>query len=489
MAQETGAAFLRARAISAARWTAIWMVANKVMHAATTIVLARALSHGEFGAIALLTLVSTATSLCQDFGTSAGLIYRQEEEQQTAGFVLAFQLAVGLGLMALMLAGADLFARFFANPVLAPALRVLAIAHLVLPFVSVPVARLERALDYRGRTIVDLSGGTMNAVVVVVLAATGFGVWAFVWATLAGRATAAAVAALGYRRPVSFAFTRRLVRETLAYSRYVYGETVLWYASVNVDDVLVGRLLGTPALGIYKLAFSTAVMPANAVGALTRVAFPAFARIRDDRVLLAHAFLRATEYCVMIGVPVFAVLGLLAEPLVDLVYGERWLAAAPVLMLLAPYGVLWLAATMLGDVIKASGAVRALFWINAGRAILLLGCLLWAVHWGVIGVAVAVLVVAGLTRVVQFVVVARTLHIPAAGFRAAFAPTVLAGGAMTAVVVVVRSSLPPLPPVLDIVLHAVLGVATYVLALVAVSRARVVELFDLIRAAAMAQQR
>ncbi len=475
---------LRARAISAARWTTIWVAANKGLHVVTTVVLARTLAQAEFGAMALLTVLVTAGALCQEFGTGAGLIYRREDEEQTAGFVLSFQVIAGILLILLAFAAADPVARFFGNPVLAPALRVLSLSYLLAPFAGVPLARLEKALDYRGKVLVDLGGAAAQTLVVVALALAGLGLWSFVWGMLAGKLVSAGLVWLGWRRPVSLAFTARLARQTLAYSRYIFGELMLWFVSVNVDDLIVGRLLGTSALGVYKVGFSTAVMPANSVGALTRVAFPAFARIRDDLPLLRRAFLRSTEYCVMIGTPVFALLGILAQPLVVTVYGERWSAAAPVLQVLAPYAVLWVAATMVADLFKACGAVRALFWINAGRAVVLVGALLPVARWGVMGVALAVLGVAVATRAVQFYVVSRVLGLAIADYQATFGPTLAATGVMTVAVMAARAALPALPPALDLVLHAALGGGLYLATAAWLSRARVVELFGLLRTAA-----
>lgn len=485
MIPETSVTELRTRAISAARWTTIWLVANKILHVLTTVVLARTLAQGEFGAIALLTVLVSAGTLCQEFGTGAWLVYRRGGEAEAAGFALAFQFGVGLLLIGAFLGGAGLVAAFFDNPVLAPGLRALSLTYVLSPLASVPLARLEKALDYRGRAIVDLAGAAVHAAVVTGLAVNGWGLWSFVWGTIAGKAASAAVASLGYRAAVSFAGTLRLAREALAYSRYVFGEVMLWFVSVNVDDLLVGRLLGTSALGIYKIGFSTAVMPAHSVGALTRVAFPAFARIREDRVLLRSAFLRSTEYCVMVGAPVFALLSVLAQPLVVTVYGERWLDAVPVLQVLAPYALLWVAATMVGDLFKAAGAVRAMFWINAGRAVLLVACLPVAAHGGVIGVASAVLGVAVVTRIVQFGLIARLLGLGAGDYLGIFAPALGAATAAMLAVLGARASLPSLEPVVELAAGGVLGSVVYLVVLALVSRRRVVELLALARAAAM----
>ena len=474
---------LRSQAVVAARWTGVQLVAGRAVSVATTILLARALLAEELGVIAILTVALNAGFLVQEFGTGPALIYRREDEAATAGFVLAFQLAVGGALAVVFIAAAGPLGVFFRSPMLAPALRVGSAAFLLAPFSAVPLAGLEKALDYRRRALVESARVIAQAAVTITLAFLGLGVWSFVWGLLAGRLLGGLLL-VDIWRAFSWRFGRRIAREILGYGRFAFGEVMLWFVSVNIDDVLVGRLLGTRALGVYKLGFSTVAAPASSVGALTRVAFPAFTRIRDDVPALRRAYVRATEYCAMLGIPLFALIGLLAAPGVTVVYGARWAEAVPVLQVLAPYGMLWVAALLVSDVFKAVGRVRVLFWLNVVRVALLVGGLLLAVRFGVIGVAVVVLAVAVLTRGVQLYLLSGVLGLTTRDHLRIFGPTLAATAVMSVLVCAVRAALPPLVPFADLLLHGVLGAAVYAVALLAVARVRALEVLGLVRAAA-----
>ena len=474
---------LRSQAVVAARWTGVQLVVGRAVTVMTTILLARALSAEELGVIAILTVALNMGFLVQEFGTGPALIYTRDDEAATAGFVFAFQFAAGVVLALIFVAAAGPLGTFFRSATLGPALALGGAAFLLAPFSTVPIAGLEKALDYRRRALVESARGIAQAAVTIALAFAGLGVWSFVWGLLVGRLVGGALLA-GLWRAFSWRFGRRIVRETLAYGRFAFGEVLLWFVSVNVDDILVGRLLGTPALGVYKLGFSTVAAPASSVGALTRVAFPAFTRIRDDLPAIRRAFLRATEYCAMLGVPLFALIGLLAAPGVSVVYGARWGEAVPVVQMLAPYGMLWVAALLVSDVFKAVGRVRALFWLNVVRVALLVGGLLLAVRFGVVGVAVTVLAVAVVTRGLQFYLVSGVLELRPRDHLAVFGPTVVATAVMSFVVYAVRAALPALPPVSDLLLHGVLGATVYVLALLALARVRALEVLSLVRGAA-----
>jgi O-antigen/teichoic acid export membrane protein len=474
---------LRSQAVVAARWTGVQLVVGRAVTVASTILLARALLAEELGVIAILTVALNAGFLVQEFGTGSALIYRREDEAATAGFVLVFQLGVGAALLVLFVAMAGPVAAFFRSPTLGPALSLGSTAFLFAPLSGVPLAGLEKALDYRRRALVESARAVAQAVTTIGLAFLGLGVWSFVWGLLAGRVLGAVLLSRAWRA-VSLRFGRRIARDTLAYGRFAFGEVMLWFVSVNVDDVLVGRMLGTPALGVYKLGFSTVAAPASSVGALTRVAFPAFTRIRDDRPALRRAFLRATEYCAMLGVPLFALIGLLAAPGVTVVYGARWAEAVPVLQVLAPYGMLWVAALLVSDVFKAVGRVRVLFWLNVVRVALLVGGLLMAVRFGVVGVAIVVLAVAVVTRGAQLYLVSGVLGLGARDHVAIFGPTLAATAVMSIVVGASRTALPPLSPLADLLLHGLLGAAVYAVAVLLLARVRALEVLGLMRGAA-----
>ena len=97
---------LRSQAVVAARWTGVQLVVGRAVTVATTILLARALLAEELGVIAILTVALNAGFLVQEFGTGSALIYRGEDAAATAGFVLAFQLAVGLALAVIFVGAA-----------------------------------------------------------------------------------------------------------------------------------------------------------------------------------------------------------------------------------------------------------------------------------------------------------------------------------------------------------------------------------------------
>jgi hypothetical protein len=146
--------------------------------------------------------------------------------------------------------------------------------------------------------------------------------------------------------------------------------------------------------------------------------------------------------------------------------------------------MLWVAALLVSDVFKAVGRVRVLFWLNVVRVALLVGGLLLAVRFGVVGVAVVVLAVAVVTRGVQLYLVSGVLGLRARDHALMFGPTIAATAVMATVVGAVRMALPPMSPLADLLLHGLLGAVVYAVALLALARVRALEVLGLVRGAA-----
>jgi hypothetical protein len=130
------------------------------------------------------------------------------------------------------------------------------------------------------------------------------------------------------------------------------------------------------------------------------------------------------------------------------------------------------------------GRVRVLFWLNVVRVALLVGGLLMAVRFGVVGVAIVVLAVAVVTRGAQLYLVSGVLGLGARDHVAIFGPTLAATAVMSIVVGASRTALPPLSPLADLLLHGLLGAAVYAVAVLLLARVRALEVLGLMRGAA-----
>jgi PST family polysaccharide transporter len=187
-------------------------------------------------------------------------------------------------------------------------------------------------------------------------------------------------------------------RELLRFGLPLAGASLLVLAVFNVDSAIVGAVRGAVALGLYQLAFNISSWPSRSISEIIRrVSFAGFSRVAHSPELLADSFVRAFGLVVACTVPACALLAALAEPLVRLIYGPRWTAAAQVLVWLAILGLLRVLYDLIYDCLAAAGRRPSLlivqgWWLATLIPVLLVG----ARTHGIVGVGIGHVLVAGL---------------------------------------------------------------------------------------------
>jgi O-antigen/teichoic acid export membrane protein len=243
-------------------------------------------------------------------------------------------------------------------------------------------------MNFRALELRIIAGTVAGAATGIPLAALGFGAWAIIAQQLAN--TAAATALLWILSPwrPKWTFSLASVRSLGAFSANVFGQRLLYFAHRNVDNLLIGKYIGTAALGAYSLAYNVMLLPFSRIaGPIQQVMFPAFARMQHDRQWIAQAWARTTRAVAAVCAPALLGLIVVAPDFVDVVLGQKWHETVTLLQILAWVGLLQSLQTMNGDILQALGRAHTFFRLEIlAFCATLLGFIL-GLHWGVVGVA------------------------------------------------------------------------------------------------------
>ncbi|HEX6198807.1 MAG TPA: lipopolysaccharide biosynthesis protein [Thermoanaerobaculia bacterium] len=450
----------------AAAWGVIWAFAasalSRLAWLAALAVLARLLAPEEFGLFAFGLVFLTFVETVGDLGTSSALIHWPRRPEDAAHVTFYANLVMGVLWFALAQLAAPWVAEFFRNPEGEPVIRVLAVSFLVRALGNTHDALCQKELRFKARLVPETALTVGKGLLAVALAFAGFGVWALVWGQLAGLVfQAAALWWIVPWRPGG-RFPRDLVRPMLLYGRGIIAVNVLAAVVHHADLVVVGRMLGTTALGFYQMATKVPEVTVTlAVWVVGRVLFATFSRVHAEGRGLARGFLAAVRYVSLLTVPMAAGLFLVAEPLVRTVFGEPWLPAVPILRALAVYVGLRSVGSHAGDVLKATGRTGLLAWLAVGKAAVLVPALIIA--GGVSGLAVAATLAAitGATAVVNLAVVGRLVAVAPRQVVGALAPSLAGAGALVAALAAWQAWGPDLAPLADLAVQVPLGAAVY----------------------------
>ncbi len=421
---------------SAARavlWNYLSFASGKMLVLVTMAVLARLLTPQDFGIVGYATLVVAYLAVLKDLGLGAALIQRRDDVEDSAETVYAANLLLGAVLTAGVALAAPFVARFFREPLVTPLLRVLSFTFVLEALGSVQLVLLRKNLDFRRKLVPDVGSSIVKGVVSIVAAATGFGVWALVWGQITGVIASVILSWIVAPWRPRLRIHRRLLPSLMRFGAPLIVTDIQYAVWANLDYVVVGRLLGDAALGIYTLAYRLPELLVQSVWrVLASAIFPFFSRIQDDLALLRRGFLATIRYTQVVIVPVCLGLFIAADPIVGALFGDQWAAAVPVLRLMAVFSLIGSVGVNAGDVYKALGRSGVLAKLAVAELVVLAPALVIGAHHGIVGVAWAHAIVATLDTAARLVVATRMVGIRAADIWRQIRPSLVAGAWLAA---------------------------------------------------------
>jgi PST family polysaccharide transporter len=375
--------------------------ANQGLRLAATVVLARILVPEDFGLFALTSLAISLLSIFNDFGVGPALVVARDLDRRTRATALTLMIAASLLLAGILVAIAPAAASLFGEDRLDELLLVVAGSL----FLSGPIwfheTSLQRELEFVKRFACKLVQTLTYVAVALTLAILDAGVWSLVIGHVASYATYLAALVVVAPERVAPGWDGAAARRLAGSGRGFLAQDALEYAQQQADSYAVGGFLGAAQLGFYGMAYRFGELTYIGIAEpITQVTFPAFARMRERGEDWRPSFLAVMRLVALACFPIGAVVSGAAEPLVETLFGEKWLAMIGPLAVLGVWAVLkplegtfgWLL-NSLGEqarlariralaliplipaVILAAdrGGITAVAWVMVGHMALLLG--------------------------------------------------------------------------------------------------------------------
>ncbi len=299
------------------------------------IYLARALQPQDFGLLKVLTVVSMFGILLVEAGIPEALIQRDDLRREHEITAWWSTVAISLSLMVGLYFGAPWLANAMGMKRLVFGARLLCVPILLQGLAVCARARLQRELRFGAVALANVGAEVAFLVIAVVLLFEGLPQWSLP-AALGARLGVHALITLGADARLPLGFPRlRAAQDLLGFAGTVLAGGLITTGSGNVDYLLVGRLLGSAALGYYSIAWDLfRFFPSLLHRIAGIVAFPAFCRLQDNDRELALAYRNFVNYIGRVVLPVLGCIAIAAPELLASIYGSKWLPAATPMRLL-----------------------------------------------------------------------------------------------------------------------------------------------------------
>ena len=240
---------IRARVMSALRWSAAARFLGQLFSWTVTILVIRQLSPGDYGLMAMSMVVVSFLILLNTLGLDAVLVQQKNLPEQARRQIFTLVIVTNLVFFVLLLCAAPWIADFYGEPRLVLILQVLSLQFPLLIFETLPQSALERDIEFAGRSVVELLTMVLGSVCTLMLALAGYGVWALVWGTLVSNTARMIGLNLICRNLVWPSLSLQGMARHMTFGGLVSTDRGLWYVFSESDKFIGGKMLGHHQLG------------------------------------------------------------------------------------------------------------------------------------------------------------------------------------------------------------------------------------------------
>jgi lipopolysaccharide exporter len=285
-------------------------------------------------------------------------------------------------------------AAFYEQPILSETVGAVGLTFLLMGMQNINSVALQKELDFRRLAYMEQVGAILSFVATVGLAWWLRNVWALVYAQVAAAAITTTLSFIMIPGRVRFRLDWPMARQLFSYGRYITGVAIVLFLTRELDNALIGKVLGPRLLGFYVAAFTLANIPSTHLSKLvSRVMFPLFSKLQADLPALRQEYARGLRLITSLVVPLSVAIIVLAREIITVLYGERWEPAVLPLQILAVFGLcraLWM---LNGYLYNAIGKPQIDFSTSLVRLVVMAAALYpLTMRFGLPGAALAVTV-------------------------------------------------------------------------------------------------
>ncbi|WP_158268043.1 MOP flippase family protein [Bradyrhizobium sp. MOS002] len=387
---------LRSIAVDGAKWTSAASVVNTLVQMGQFIVLARLLSPSDFGIVGMAAVFIGFAQTYLDMGMSSAVVQRVTNTREQLSSLYWLNIFTGLALFIIAVCATPFIAHVYAEDRLYRLFPLCALLFVIAPIGAQFMTLLQREMEFRTIAKIEIVSTALGTLVAIALAIQGFGPFSLVLGQLtSASATSLQLLVSCWKRwAPSFTFGLHNLKGYLGFGLYQMGERTLNFIGSRIDQLLIGAMLGSTALGYYMIAWNLVIMPVGRINPiLTRVAFPIFSRLQNDSESLKRGYLLVIRIVAIVNAPLLLGCAAAATNFILVVYGPQWLPSVPILMALCGVGLIRSIGNPIGTLQLARGRADLGFYFNFWICLLqLIGVIAGLALGGALGVATSLLI-------------------------------------------------------------------------------------------------
>ncbi|MBC2714599.1 MAG: lipopolysaccharide biosynthesis protein [Desulfobacteraceae bacterium] len=469
---------LKKKVITSFYWLTGVTWLGQIFSWALTLIVIRLLTPDDYGLFAMATVLTGFLTILSELGLGAAIIQKNEIAEDELRKIFGCVIVLDFFLCGAVWGTAPLVANFFAEPRVIPVMRLLCFNFILISFYLLPQSLLQRDLNYKRISVIDLIATVCSSAVTLLLAWKNYGAFALVWGIVCIHLVKAVIYNFDKSLRYCPAFSLRGIRSMLRFGGYISFSRVIWYFYSQADVVIVGRVFGKGQLGVYSIALQLVSIPLTKIGSIAhQIGLPAFSQIQDNLSAVQKNFLKIVKVSSLLSFPLYLGAASVVDVVLPALLGDKWIESIVFIQILCLVMPLRFISTFFTPVVSAVGRPD----IHAGNMIIAIIIMpvafLVGSRWGPLGLCLAWIVAFPIFFLISAGRVLKVLQLPLRVFLKEFyLPAGASVGMAISIFWMKNTGIMELPPLLSIIILCCSGVAVYSTAVLAIDREVVSEM-------------
>ncbi|MCD8080564.1 MAG: lipopolysaccharide biosynthesis protein [Bacteroides sp.] len=385
---------LKAKTVNALVWSTIDKVFMQVSYAVTGVILANILPPEDFGLLGVILVFVAFANIFSDSGFTMALVQKKITTSKDYSTVFFFNLGICLCIYLLLWLAAPFIASYYEEPRLTLLTRIVCLQIIFISLGLVQTGILMKTMNLRKLTIANLIALSLSAVLAILLAIYGYGIWALVVQVLSISFFKTLVLWIGSSWRPKAVFSKESLRSTFAVGSHMMLTSFVSTFFQNIYTLLISTWYSMRDLGFYTQAEKWSRMGITALSqTIGNAIFPALSSIQDDNERMYRVFGKMSRMTAYLTFPVFIGLILVSQPLFHTLFGEKWDLSVPMFQLFLLKGIFFVLTSLLNNYIMAIGRTKVIFQIEVVKNLLTLVAIFITLPMGIIALIVGQVIV------------------------------------------------------------------------------------------------
>ena len=319
---------LKSKTIRGLSWSFVELAGRQVVQFITGIILARILFPEQFGLIGMITVFIAVAQTFSEGGFGDALIQKREATKTDICSIFYFNIAIGLVAAGLLCLIAPWISAFYNQPVLTPITRGLSLIIVIESLGRIQSTILTKQVDFKTHMKIGLISLVISGAIGIVMASIGFGIWSLVAQQLSRSLVRTSCLWIFNSWRPSLIFSFNALREMFGYGSRLLFSGLLNRVFDNLYYLVIGKMFSARELGLYTRGKTIVDLPSATFSeVVTRVTFPIFSSIQDDKARIKRVLEKASANMALVTFPMMIGLAVISRPLVLVLLTEKWAGA------------------------------------------------------------------------------------------------------------------------------------------------------------------